>query len=129
MPPGTESPAMLHDFILWMGAQFSPEQYLFWTRIQCLAWTSADIIIVFYAIRIANLGRQIVRQPLHRIPYMILAATIPFVPFIAVVATGWGVFLLELAITIPHFCLLVYLGAANFRVFPAMLARFIHGPG
>lgn len=116
---------MLHDLILWLGAQFSPEQYLFWTRIQCLAWTSADIIIVFYAIRIANLGRGMIGQPLHRIPYIILAATIPFVPFIATAATGWHIFLLELAITIPHFCLLVYLGAANFRIFPAVILAFI----
>ena len=120
---------MLHDFILWLGAQFSPEQYLFWTRIQCLAWTTADIVIVFYAIRIANLGRHLIGQPLHRIPYLILAATIPPVPVIATAATGWGIFLLELAITIPHFCLLVYLGAANFRSFPALLAGFTRGIG
>lgn len=118
---------MLHELILWLGAQFSPEQYLFWTRIQCLAWTAADLVIVFYAIRIANLGRSMARQAPHRIPYGILAATIPFIPFVTIAATGWGIFLLELAITIPHFCLLVYLGVANFRNYPAILAALLPG--
>lgn len=106
---------MITDAILWLGERFSPDQYLFWTRIQCLMWTSADLVIVYYLLRIANLGRQQIGIRLHRYSYVILALTIPGMPFVAIARTGMQVFLLELAITVPHFLLILYILAANYR--------------
>ncbi|HNT88258.1 MAG TPA: hypothetical protein PKL84_10375, partial [Candidatus Hydrogenedentes bacterium] len=105
---------------------FSPEAYLYWTRIQCLAWTAADFVIVFFCIRIANLSRVALSRSPHRGSYLALAATIPFVPGIALAKTGMGIFLLELAVTVPHFLLIVYIIGANLRAAPKALAGFRH---
>ena len=106
---------MINDAILWLGERFSPEQYLFWTRIQCLMWTSADLVIVYYLLRIANLGRGLIGIRPHRYSYVILALTIPGMPFVAIARTGMQIFLLELVITIPHFLLILYILAANYQ--------------
>ena len=106
---------MIHDIILWLGQHFSPEQYLFWTRIQCVAWTAADVVIVFSLLQIANLGRRLLARRPHRIPFLILAITVCGVPFVIFAASGWRIFVLELLITIPHFLLILYIAVADFR--------------
>jgi hypothetical protein len=114
---------MLNQAILWLGERFSPEQYLFWTRIQCLMWTSADVVIVYYLLRIANLGRRLIGVRAHRYSYVILVLTLPGMPFIALAQNGSQIFLLELAITVPHFLLILYVLAANYRHGPKAFRR------
>lgn len=113
----------------WLGSHFSPEAYLFWTRIQCLAWTCADLVIVFFCIRIANLARTTVQQRQHRIPYFILAVTTCFLPAIAFADTGMRIFLIELVVTVPHFVLILYVILANLAVAPNALARLLERAG
>ncbi len=117
---------MVREVILWMGSHFSPEQYLFWTRVQCVAWTSADLVIVFYILRIANLGRCVLKVRPHRWSYVVLAITAGGIPFIAAAGTGWRIFLLELLITVPHFLIILYVAAADFRRFPLALNALLH---
>jgi hypothetical protein len=117
----------MHDLILWMGERFSPEAYLFWTRIQCLLWTAADLVIVYYLTRLSNLARGLVGAAPHRVPYGVLVLTAALAPLVAVAPTGMQVFALELIITVPHFICIVYLMAANLRHAPRALARLLEG--
>lgn len=116
------------NWVLWMSAHFSPEQYLFWTRWQCLAWSLADLLIVFFLIRLSNQARVVVQRPAHRYSYVLLGFTAALVPFVVMAPSGGLIFLLELGITVPHFLLLCYLLTVNVRVYAMFLAEFIEGP-
>jgi len=113
------------DWILWMSAHFSPEQYLFWTRWQCLAWTLADLLMVYLLIRLSNLARSAVQHPPHRIAYALLGMTALLTPLVLFAPNGGMLFVIELGITVPHFFLLGYLLAANVRVYAAFLAALL----
>jgi hypothetical protein len=108
-----------------MSAHFSPEQYLFWTRWQCLAWTLADLLIVFFLIRLSNRARSVVQRRPHRFSYVVLAFTAVLAPLVLLSPSGGLLFLLELGITVPHFLLLCYLLAANIGVYAAFLAALL----
>jgi hypothetical protein len=99
---------MILDAIRSIGSTFSSEEYLFWTHVQGSMWTLADIVIVFYLIRIANLFRAYLDRRIHRGAYVVLAATIPFALFLPLTKTGTDFFYLELAVTVPHFLILLY---------------------
>ena len=100
---------MIIDMIRSIGSTFSFEAYQFWTHIQGGLWTFADIVIVFYLIRIANLFRGYLGRRAHRGAYIVLAATVPFAVLLPLTTTGMGFFYLELAVTVPHFLLLLYI--------------------
>lgn len=113
---------MIDQTIYWMGTHFSPESYLFWTRIQCLLWTAADVVIVYSLLRIANTGRKLTGDRLHRGAYVVLSLTLLPAPLVAFAETGGMVFLVELLVTVPHFLLILYLLWANRSVGPAAWA-------
>jgi hypothetical protein len=100
---------MAHDIIMWLGHHFSPEQYLFWTRVECLAWTAADVLIVFFLIRLANLVRGLQNRRQHLFSYILLGLTLLPVPLIVNAQTGWAIFTLEVLVTVPHFLLILYI--------------------
>ncbi|MCC6143649.1 MAG: hypothetical protein IT368_07570 [Candidatus Hydrogenedentes bacterium] len=103
----------MSDWIVWAGSQFSPEAYLFWTRIQCLLWTAADVVIVLALLGIGNAARRRSGQRLHWFSYLVLAATMVLAPFVIFAPTGGLIFVLELLITVPHFVLILYLLGFN----------------
>ena len=116
------------DWIQWMSNHFSPEQYLFWTRRQCLAWTLADLLIVYFLIRLSNQARVVAQRRPHRFSYALLAFTVLLVPFVVLSPTGGLLFLVELAITVPHFLLLCYLLTANISVYAMFLYEMVSIP-
>jgi hypothetical protein len=116
---------MIHDFIAWMGSLFSPEAYLFWTRIQCLLWTAADVLIIVFLTRSANLLRVVCGAPLHRVPFIILGVSLVPVPLVVLVPTGMQLFLVELLITVPHFLLILYVLLANIAHAPRGFAKLL----
>ena len=105
----------MQALIEWMGTHFSPEQYAFWAPTQCMAWTLADFVIVYYLLRIANLARDVMGVRPHRVSYAVLACTVPPALFIPFATTGGGLFALELAVTVPHFLAIVYVLIADTR--------------
>ena len=112
-------------WIIWLGAHFSPEQYLFWTRWQCLVWTLADVSIVLSLILLSNMARLWLQRRPHRFSYAVLGFTVLLIPFAVSAPTGGMLFLVEVAITVPHFLLLAYLLVANVRVYAAFLYGII----
>jgi hypothetical protein len=106
-----------------MGEHFSPEQYLFWTRWQCLCWTMADLLIVFFLIRLSNQARNVAHRRPHRFSYVVLGFTALLVPFVLLSPSGGLLFLVELGITVPHFLLLCYLLSSNIWAYAAFLSE------
>ncbi len=106
-----------------LAASFSPEQYLWWTRLQCIGWTSADAVIVVALIRLANAARALEGSTQHIFPYLVLGFSLLFAPLVFVAPTGRLLFFLELLITLPHFALILYLLGVNHRVFRRLAAR------
>ena len=110
------------EALLALPASFSAEQYLFWTRIECIAWTAADAVIVYYILRLANLARAAGGKSPHVFSFAVLGATLLFTPIVFLAREGWSIFVAELAITIPHFALILYAGLADLQHFPRLLA-------
>ena len=106
---------MIQAVIMWMGSRFSPEQYIFWTRIQCTAWTLADILIVYYLLRIGDLARSFLKVERHKVCYVIWLATLPLAATIPFLTSGRHVFAVELLVTLPHFLIILYALAADGR--------------
>lgn len=115
----------MHDLIVSMGNAFTPEQYLFWTRIQCIAWTAADLFLLANLIRIANLCRRLNGTRNHLFSWVVLIVSVPFAILVLLAPTGASVFLLELLVTVPHFLLILYLLVANVHEFPAALRKIL----
>lgn len=107
---------MWPEFVEYLGNRFTHEQYLFWSRVQGTLWTAADIVIAFYLIRIGNLARGVVGRRLHRLSYVVLLATLPAAAYIPFVESGQMFFRIELAVTIPHFWVILYVCAVDARV-------------
>ncbi|MFP4171549.1 MAG: hypothetical protein ACLFV4_01425 [Candidatus Hydrogenedentota bacterium] len=114
---------MLPEWIQRISDFFPGEVYLHWSRIQGSLWTLAGYVIIFYLLRLTNLCRAITGRALHRLPYVALAATIPFALVIPIAPTSMALFRIELAVTVPHFFIILYLLAANLRSTPQALAQ------
>ena len=106
---------MIYSVIEWMGSAFSPQQYVFWTRIQCTAWTVADILIVYYLLRIGDVTRMFLKVDRHRVCYVIWLATLPLAVTIPFLTRGSHIFLIELLVSVPHFLIILYVLAADAR--------------
>lgn len=112
-------------FVEWMGGLFSPEQYLFWTRIECIAWTAADVVLIFAMLRLGDLARRANRREPHRISYFVLALTMLAAFGIPLSPNGRTIFLVELAITIPHFLIIMYVLISDLKAGAVFLTQLI----
>lgn len=104
------------DALNSLGESFTPDAYLFLTRIQGSLWTLADFVIILYLIRIANVLRRYLRRRAHIVSYVVLACTAPFALLLPIAPTGLAFFRLELVVTVPHFLLILYLLASNMQI-------------
>lgn len=112
------------EIIRQISESLTPERYIISTRILSSLWTLADVIIVFYLIQIANLLRRYTGLAVHKIPYFILALTVPFAAMLPFAPTGFAFVKLEFAITFPHFLLIIYLLVGNANVGAAALNKY-----
>ena len=100
---------MILELVRLIGDHFTHEQYMFWSRIQGTLWTAADVVLIVYLIRITNLFRRHLELRQHLWSYAVLGATLPFAALVPVVEDARTFFYLELAVTVPHFLLILYL--------------------
>ena len=97
------------EIVRSIGSTFSHEQYLYWSRVEGTLWTCADLVLIVYLIRTTNLFRRHLGLRLHRASYVVLGATLPFAALVPFVENARTFFYLELAVTVPHFLLILYL--------------------
>ncbi len=100
---------MIPDVLRELGDRFTPDQYLYWSRIEGTLWTLADFVIVVYLTRTVNLARAFLAMPRRLVPYVLLAATVPPAAFIPFVHDSRAFFALEVAVTLPHFGIILWL--------------------
>lgn len=100
-----------------IGPYFSSDAYLTWTRVQCVLWTAADVVIVVVLLLMANRVRTAVGVRPHVYSFILVALTVCLVPFVILASTGRLVFLLELLVTVPHFLLILYVLLADRKYF------------
>jgi hypothetical protein len=116
---------MIAEWIQEISQHFTPERYMFWTRIQGTTWTCADFLIVYFLIRIGNLCRCLtLRSPEHW-PYVVLALTIPLAAMLPFTRDSDSFFYISLCTTIPHFLLIIYLLWRTQKVAPEALHRLL----
>ncbi len=115
----------MHSMIEWLGSAFTPEQYVFWTRVECTAWTLADVFIVFYLLRLADLARAVMRKPPHRISYIVWICTLPPAALIPFLTRGTHIFAVELLVTVPHFLIIVSILALDAKTAVQALTRLL----
>jgi len=113
------------EWIISIGERYPADSLEWVTRLQCFGWTSADIVIVFSILQLANTCRSSLGLRLHRVSYLVLIATLFFVPVIFFARTGLVLFWVEVIVTVPHFLLIIYVLAANVTVFPQFLAKIL----
>ena len=116
---------MIPEWIQQISDFFPGEVYLQWSRLQGSLWTLAGYVIIFYLLRLTNLCRSMTGRSIHRIPYVALAATIPFALILPIAPTSMALFRIELAVTVPHFLIILYVLAANLRSAPEALAKLM----
>lgn len=107
---------MWPEFVEYIGTRFTQEDYLYWSRIEGSLWTLADIVIAFCLIRMGNEARGFLGVRKHRLSYVLWLCTLPAAAFIPFVQSGMTFFRLELAVTIPHFLIILYICAVDARV-------------
>ena len=116
---------MVPDWIVAVGEGFGPGDYLIWSRIQGSLWTLAGYAIILGLLRLTNLSRTFLGRRRHVFSYLVLAGTVPFALMIPVAPTGGAFFRLELAVTVPHFLLILYLLAVNMGCAAKTLSRLV----
>ncbi len=87
---------------------FSPTEYIFWTKIQLVAWSAADIALVFAVLRIVGLARAHAGNQRIRVRYVLLAASAGLTSVVLVLESSQQIFRLEAAVVGLQFAILIY---------------------
>lgn len=98
----------VENIFLWLGTAFTIDVYMFYTKIQGMLWSIADVILVLVLLRISDLTR--VKKGQRRIisRYIFLCLTAILTPLILFTKTPRQFFLLESIICGTQFAILVY---------------------
>jgi hypothetical protein len=110
------------DWLATLPDHFTAADYVAWSRIQATAWTAVDFVLILGLLQLSNTARPHFGRRRHVASYAILfltllpALALPFVPH------GLALFRLELAITVPHFLLILYLIASDWKVVNQVIA-------
>lgn len=115
------------DLIRDIGQHFSVEDYLVWTRLQGSMWTLADVVIVLYLIRVANLFRIYEGLRRHRLSYIVWGLTLPFSTLLPFAQSGAAIFRIELLVTVPHFLLILYVCLSNIALVSRVYLNILGG--
>ncbi len=109
-----------HGFF-WIATHFTGDLYLTSTKTQALAWSGADLVLVFVFLKIASLLRE--REGLDPAPwrYGLLAATALATPLLIFAATPRQILWMESAVCGTQFLLLVFTLVRDRRRFLALI--------
>jgi hypothetical protein len=115
----------LESLFLKIGETFTIDHYLLYTKIQAVAWSCADILILFMLLKIASLVRQKSHRSTIRFRYFILWATAVFTPALILGDTARQIFLLESLICGVQFAVLLYTVITERRGVMAFLKEIV----
>ncbi len=98
----------LEKFYLWIGHGFTAEVYLLATKIQGILWSTADIIFIYFLLKLADLARKKNNKKKIFYQYHLLWLSAIFVPFLIFTTTSKQFFRLESIIFGLQFSILIY---------------------
>jgi hypothetical protein len=98
----------MDSLFLHIAEAFGPTEYVFWTRFQVVAWSVADISLVFAVLRIIDLARTNAGEPRIRVRYGLLAVSAGLTPVIFVLDSSQQIFRLEAAVVGLQFAILIF---------------------
>ena len=87
---------------------FGPTEYIFWTKIQVVAWSAADIALVFAALRIISFARAHAGRRRIRVRYVLLAVSVGLTPAVFMLQSSQQIFRLEAAVVGLQFAIMIY---------------------
>jgi hypothetical protein len=87
---------------------FSPTEYIFWTKIQIVAWSAADIALVLAVLSIIAIARAHAGKQRIGIRYILLAISAGLTPVVLVLESSQQIFRLEAAVVGLQFAILIY---------------------
>jgi len=120
---------ILEEMFLWIGSNFTPEAYLFYTKGQGLLWSGADILLVFMLLRISDLVRERQGRGKIRFRYFFLGASVVLTPLLLFTRSKREFFVLESVICGLQFAVLVYTMVAERKAFMAFFREMVEIKG
>jgi len=99
---------ILTNTLLWVGNHFSHEVYYTTTKVQGIFWSLADIAIVWYMLRIADLIRNRTGRPKITWRYYLLLLSAILTPLLLAIKNANHFFILEAVIFAIQYLLLMY---------------------
>jgi hypothetical protein len=99
--------------VLWIGSNFNAGLYLLTSKIQAVLWSAGDVVLVFAALRIADLARRKAGMRRLNVLYGLLWLTVLLTPLLVFAATRRQFFLLECTICGLQFLILLYVALSE----------------
>ena len=96
------------DMLLWLSRHFTNEAYLFLTKVQGVAWSIVDLVLILFLLKIIDLARKKKKAKRILYRYLLLLFTALLVPFLIFAKTSGAFSLLESIICGIHFSILIY---------------------
>ena len=102
------TPSLAETLFTAIGNGFSPEVHLAVTKIQGLLWSTADIVLIWFLLKIVDLARAGHAGVRSVWRYRLLVLSAVLVPFLVVMPTSKAFFVLESGIFGLQFGVLIY---------------------
>lgn len=99
---------LLETIFLWIGANFTTEVYMLYTKFQGILWSLGDIVLVFALLKIADSIRIRRQKQKIRIRYIFLLFSAILTPLLVFTQTPKQFLFLESIICGTQFTILVY---------------------
>lgn len=98
----------LEAIFLWIGTHFTPEAYMFYSKLQGLLWSAADIVLILALLKIADWARRRREDRKIRVRYVLLLFSAVLTPLLLFSRTPKEFFRLESIICGVQFLILIY---------------------
>ena len=99
---------LISQLFFWIGSNFTTETYLFYTKIQGIIWSVADIVLVLTFLKIAEYVRRYNGETRIRWRYGLIIFSAALTPFIIFTQNPRQFYFLESAVCGIQFAVLIY---------------------
>ena len=109
----------------WLALNFTGERYMFYTKVQGLLWSLADVILVFTLLKLADVVRKTTGQKKIKGRYVLLYISALLTPLLIPARTPEQIFFVESIVCGIQFLILAATLASESRGVMEYLARKI----
>lgn len=98
----------LETIFLWIGTHFTPEAYMFYSKLHGLLWSAADVVLILALLKIADWARRRREGKRIRVRYILVLFSALLTPLLLFSRTPKEFFRLECVICGIQFLILIY---------------------